>query len=58
MSSPKIVLIILDFPLVLITHDLGVVANTCSRIIVLYGGMIMEEGSEYKYDNGSEYNDA
>ncbi len=27
-----------------ITHDLGVVAELCSRIIVMYGGMIMEEG--------------
>lgn len=27
----------------LITHDLGVVANTCDRVIVLYGGIIMEE---------------
>lgn len=30
--------------IILITHDLGVVANTCSRVIVMYGGMIMEEG--------------
>lgn len=30
---------------VLITHDLGVVAQVCSRVAVMYGGMIMEEGS-------------
>ena len=30
--------------IVLITHDLGVVASTCSRIAVMYGGMIMENG--------------
>lgn len=30
--------------IVLITHDLGVVASLCSRIIVMYAGMIMEEG--------------
>ncbi len=30
--------------IVLITHDLGVVADVCSRIIVMYGGLIMEEG--------------
>jgi oligopeptide/dipeptide ABC transporter ATP-binding protein len=30
--------------IILITHDLGVVAQTCSRVIVMYGGMIMEEG--------------
>jgi oligopeptide/dipeptide ABC transporter ATP-binding protein len=27
----------------LITHDLGVVANLCDRVIVMYGGKIMEE---------------
>lgn len=27
----------------LITHDLGVVSETCSRVIVMYGGQIMEE---------------
>lgn len=30
---------------ILITHDLGVVYNTCDRVIVMYGGMIMESGS-------------
>ncbi|NIK78302.1 peptide/nickel transport system ATP-binding protein [Paenibacillus castaneae] len=29
---------------VLITHDLGVVAQVCTRVIVMYGGMVMEEG--------------
>ncbi len=31
--------------LVLITHDLGVVAGMCERVHVMYGGMIMEAGS-------------
>jgi oligopeptide transport system ATP-binding protein len=31
--------------IILITHDLGVVADLCSRIIVMYGGLIMEEGT-------------
>ena len=31
-----------DRSLILITHDLGVVANTCDRVIVMYSGMIME----------------
>ena len=26
-----------------ITHDLGVIAQLCTRVIVMYGGMIMEE---------------
>ena len=29
---------------VLVTHDLGVVASLCDRMIVLYGGRIMESG--------------
>lgn len=31
---------------ILITHDLGVVADVCSKIIVMYGGLIMEEGAK------------
>lgn len=33
-----------NMSVVLITHDLGVVASLCSRIAVMYAGMIMEEG--------------
>ncbi|MBN2259413.1 MAG: ABC transporter ATP-binding protein [Clostridiales bacterium] len=35
----------MDTSIILITHDLGVVADVCSRIIVMYGGLIMEEGT-------------
>lgn len=31
--------------IILITHDLGVVANTCDRVLVMYGGRIMEMGT-------------
>ncbi|WP_052283792.1 ABC transporter ATP-binding protein [Kluyvera genomosp. 1] len=30
--------------ILLITHDLGVVAQMCSRVVVMYGGLVMEEG--------------
>jgi oligopeptide transport system ATP-binding protein len=30
---------------ILITHDLGIVAGFCDRTLVMYGGQIMEEGS-------------
>jgi len=31
--------------IILITHDLGVVADVCSRVVVMYGGLIMESGT-------------
>ncbi|SDE84730.1 oligopeptide/dipeptide ABC transporter ATP-binding protein [Limimaricola pyoseonensis] len=30
--------------IILITHDLGIVADTCERTLVMYGGQIMEKG--------------
>jgi oligopeptide transport system ATP-binding protein len=33
-----------DTALVMITHDLGVVAGMCERVHVMYGGMVMETG--------------
>lgn len=34
-----------DTTVILITHDLGVVAQTCQRAIVMYAGQIVEEGT-------------
>jgi oligopeptide/dipeptide ABC transporter ATP-binding protein len=34
-----------DMGLLLVTHDLGVVAQTCERVCVMYGGRIVESGS-------------
>ena len=33
-----------NMSVILITHDLGVVASLCNRVEVMYGGLIMEEG--------------
>jgi oligopeptide transport system ATP-binding protein len=35
----------IDMSIILITHDLGVVADVCNRIYVMYGGTIAESGS-------------
>lgn len=37
----------MDMALILITHDLGVVAGACDETLVLYGGQVMEQGKTY-----------
>ncbi|MEC0371026.1 ABC transporter ATP-binding protein [Paenibacillus chibensis] len=46
-----------DTAVLLITHDLGVVAQVCSRVVVMYGGMVMEEGTveDIFYRTGHPY---
>ena len=34
----------LGLSLMLITHDLSVIAETCDRVLVMYGGKVVEEG--------------
>jgi oligopeptide/dipeptide ABC transporter ATP-binding protein len=40
-----------DAAILLITHNLGVVAETCDRVIVMYGGKIQETGDVYSIFN-------
>ena len=35
-----------DSSIIMITHDLGVVAKLCDRIAIMYGGKIVEEGTD------------
>ena len=34
----------MNLSVIFITHDLGVVAELCDRVVVLYGGLVVEEG--------------
>ena len=35
----------LNTSIIMITHDLGVIASMCSRIVVMYGGCVAETGT-------------
>lgn len=43
--------------IIMITHDLGVIAKLCDRVIVMYGGKIVERGTvrEIFYDTAHPY---
>jgi len=47
----------LNAAIAVVTHDLGVIARLCDRVIVLYGGRIMEQGTidEIFYDPRHPY---
>lgn len=46
-----------DTSIILITHDLGVIAGMADRVVVMYGGSIVEEGSRRHifYDTAHPY---
>jgi oligopeptide/dipeptide ABC transporter ATP-binding protein len=44
-----------DAALILITHDLGVVAGMCERVNVMYAGMFMETGSAEQLFGGPRH---
>jgi len=41
--------------IVLITHDLGVVAGLCDQVIVMYGGRVMEQGNAQQLFKGASH---
>lgn len=43
--------------IIMITHDLGVIAKICDRVVVMYGGKIMERGTvdEIYYETAHPY---
>ena len=47
----------LGMSIIMITHDLGVIARMCDRVIVMYGGKIVEKGTvqEIFYDTAHPY---
>jgi oligopeptide/dipeptide ABC transporter ATP-binding protein len=38
----------IDSSMLMITHDISVVAETCDRIVVMYGGEVMEAGTTHE----------
>src|SRR5699024_2604058 len=44
-----------NMSMLLITHDLGVVANTCDRVYIMYSGIIVEKGTVYEIFNDPKH---
>jgi peptide/nickel transport system ATP-binding protein len=44
-----------DIGVILITHDLGVVAETASHVLVMYGGRAMEYGPAHEIFNAAQH---
>ncbi len=47
----------LGMAIIMVTHDLGVIANMCDEILVMYGGRVCERGTadDIFYDPAHEY---
>jgi peptide/nickel transport system ATP-binding protein len=45
----------MDFSVILITHNLGVVAQTCDRLAVLYAGSVVESGTTREIFNDPQH---
>lgn len=45
----------LNTAVLLITHDLGVVAETCERVVVMYAGKVVEEGPVHTIFNDPQH---
>ncbi len=45
----------MDFSVILITHNLGVVAQTCDRLAVLYAGRVVESGTTRDIFNNPQH---
>lgn len=42
--------------MVIITHDLGIIAQTCQKVVVMYGGVIVECGTvKHIFDSGKRH---
>ncbi|MFS1513290.1 ABC transporter ATP-binding protein [Chengkuizengella sp. SCS-71B] len=45
----------MDTSIILITHDLGVVADLCDRIVVMYAGKVVEQGTKREIFKGPQH---